>query len=122
MTGDQYALTSSSLIRQVVSLGGDIRKLRGVLPEVVIEKLRTLQRSGKTEPPLPGCAGGLTYINVHFAQVLSIARFVLTRGCAPPLDWANCSEAKHKAQETSLQFSFDCRSNEMQSINTVIIQ
>jgi phosphopantetheine adenylyltransferase len=27
MTGDQYALTSSSLIRQVVSLGGDINAL-----------------------------------------------------------------------------------------------
>lgn len=47
MTGDQYALTSSSLIRQVVSLGGDIRKLQGVLPEVVIEKLRRLHRSRK---------------------------------------------------------------------------
>ncbi|MDP9174739.1 MAG: pantetheine-phosphate adenylyltransferase [Planctomycetota bacterium] len=56
MTGDQYALTSSSLIRQVVSLGGDVRKLRGVLPEVVIEKLVALQKSGKTvlvEPDTP---------------------------------------------------------------------
>jgi pantetheine-phosphate adenylyltransferase len=53
MTGDQYALTSSSLIRQVVSLGGDVRKLRGVLPEVVIEKLQALQRSGKTGPATP---------------------------------------------------------------------
>src|SRR4051794_35226819 len=26
MTGDQYALTSSSLIRQIVSLGGDVNK------------------------------------------------------------------------------------------------
>jgi pantetheine-phosphate adenylyltransferase len=43
MTGDQYALTSSSLIRQVVSLGGDIRKLRGVLPETVLEKLASLK-------------------------------------------------------------------------------
>ncbi len=43
MTGDQYALTSSSLIRQVVSLGGDVRQLRGVLPEPVIEKLRAIQ-------------------------------------------------------------------------------
>jgi pantetheine-phosphate adenylyltransferase len=53
MTGDQYALTSSSLIRQVVSLGGDVRKLTGVLPEVVIEKLEGIQRSGKTEPAEP---------------------------------------------------------------------
>lgn len=43
MTGDQYALTSSSLIRQVVSLGGDIRKLKGLLPELVIERLRLLR-------------------------------------------------------------------------------
>jgi len=42
MTGDQYALTSSSLIRQVVSLGGDVRKLRGILPQIVLEKLATL--------------------------------------------------------------------------------
>ncbi|MGA2584518.1 MAG: pantetheine-phosphate adenylyltransferase [Tepidisphaeraceae bacterium] len=47
MTGDQYALTSSSLIRQVVSLGGDVRQLRGVLPELVIEKLRSMQKKGK---------------------------------------------------------------------------
>src|SRR5437868_6078805 len=37
MTGDQYALTSSSLIRQIVSLGGDVNELAGILPEVVIE-------------------------------------------------------------------------------------
>jgi pantetheine-phosphate adenylyltransferase len=43
MTGDQYALTSSSLIRQVVALGGDIGKLRGVLPELVIERLKELR-------------------------------------------------------------------------------
>jgi pantetheine-phosphate adenylyltransferase len=53
MTGDQYALTSSSLIRQVVSLGGDVRQLRGVLPEMVIERLQSLQRQGKTGTPLP---------------------------------------------------------------------
>jgi pantetheine-phosphate adenylyltransferase len=55
MTGDQYALTSSSLIRQVVSLGGDVRKLQGVLPEVVIEKLRGLNRNrkGRAIPDAP---------------------------------------------------------------------
>jgi pantetheine-phosphate adenylyltransferase len=47
MTGDQYALTSSSLIRQIVSLGGDVRQLRGVLPEIVIEKLEVAQKSRK---------------------------------------------------------------------------
>jgi pantetheine-phosphate adenylyltransferase len=39
MTGQQYALISSSLIRQVVEMGGDVRILSGVLPEVVIERL-----------------------------------------------------------------------------------
>jgi phosphopantetheine adenylyltransferase len=39
MTGAQYALISSSLIRQVVAMGGDVRVLSGVLPDVVIEKL-----------------------------------------------------------------------------------
>src|SRR3954454_13253104 len=40
MAGDQYALTSSSLIRQVIALGGDVRKLTALVPEVVVEKLR----------------------------------------------------------------------------------
>src|SRR3954454_22338619 len=44
MTGDQYALTSSSLIRQVVFLGGDVRQLRAILPDVVVEKLREKQK------------------------------------------------------------------------------
>jgi pantetheine-phosphate adenylyltransferase len=46
MTGDQYALTSSSLIRQVVGLGGDVRSLSGLLPAVVVQKLREKQRNG----------------------------------------------------------------------------
>lgn len=44
MTGDQYALTSSSLIRQVVSLGGDVRSLGGILPAVVVKRLEEKQR------------------------------------------------------------------------------
>jgi pantetheine-phosphate adenylyltransferase len=40
MAGDQFALTSSSLIRQVVALGGDIRQLKAILPDIVIERLR----------------------------------------------------------------------------------
>src|SRR6185503_11108886 len=32
MTGDQYALTSSSLIRQIVALGGDVKQLQSTLP------------------------------------------------------------------------------------------
>lgn len=46
MTGDQYALTSSSLIRQVVYLGGDARKLRGLVPPLVIQKLAQKRRNG----------------------------------------------------------------------------
>src|SRR6476620_12660825 len=44
MTGDQYALTSSSLIRQVVSLGGDVEQLAAVLPPLVVRKLRSKQK------------------------------------------------------------------------------
>jgi pantetheine-phosphate adenylyltransferase len=44
MTGDQYALISSSLIRQVVAMGGDIRDLSGVLPRIVIERLMTRRK------------------------------------------------------------------------------
>jgi pantetheine-phosphate adenylyltransferase len=46
MAGEQHALTSSSLIRQVVSLGGDVRQLSTLLPELVVEKLREKQRRG----------------------------------------------------------------------------
>lgn len=47
MTGDPYALTSSSLIRQVISLGGDVQKLSAVLPDLVVEKLKVLQTTGR---------------------------------------------------------------------------
>jgi pantetheine-phosphate adenylyltransferase len=51
MTGDQYALTSSSLIRQVVALGGDLQRLSAVLPPLVIDRLRQIQRRGRRFPP-----------------------------------------------------------------------
>ena len=60
MTGDQFALTSSSLIRQIVALGGDVRKLSEILPAVVIAKLREKQRNGglpvsdgESDPDMP---------------------------------------------------------------------
>jgi pantetheine-phosphate adenylyltransferase len=53
MTGDQYALTSSSLIRQVVALGGDVNQLSAVLPEVVVRKLREKQQFLRQQPPPP---------------------------------------------------------------------
>ncbi len=52
MTGDQHALTSSSLIRQVVSLGGNVDQLTGLLPAVVIERLRDKQAElAHIQPP-----------------------------------------------------------------------
>src|SRR3954463_712534 len=51
MTGEQYALTSSSLIRQVVALGGDVGQLSAVLPELVIERLREKQKLIASNPP-----------------------------------------------------------------------
>jgi pantetheine-phosphate adenylyltransferase len=53
MTGDRYALTSSSLIRQVVALGGDLQSLASVLPPLVIDRLRDKQRQGKRLRPPP---------------------------------------------------------------------
>ena len=56
MAGDQYALTSSSLIRQVVALGGDVGQLAGILPDVVVRRLREKQKSPgfrSTQPDAP---------------------------------------------------------------------
>ena len=56
MTGDQHALTSSSLIRQVVALGGNVEQLASLLPPVVIEKLKEKQRKhvlGPAQPDAP---------------------------------------------------------------------
>src|SRR5882724_2325671 len=54
MTGDQYALTSSSLIRQIVALGGDVKQLGTLLPELVVQRLGEVQkRYLKETPPTP---------------------------------------------------------------------
>jgi len=56
MAGEQYALTSSSLIRQVVALGGDVGQLSAILPELVIECLREKRRANgiaRAEPDAP---------------------------------------------------------------------
>lgn len=52
MAGDQFALTSSSLIRQVVALGGDVRQLKGLLPDIVVEWLQT-HKMPKAAPDAP---------------------------------------------------------------------
>jgi pantetheine-phosphate adenylyltransferase len=44
MAGEQYALTSSSLIRQVVALGGGVEQLASILPDLVIDRLRDKQK------------------------------------------------------------------------------
>lgn len=49
MTGERYALISSSLIRQVVAMGGDVTVLAGVLPKLVIDHLQS--RRSETRPP-----------------------------------------------------------------------
>jgi pantetheine-phosphate adenylyltransferase len=51
MTGEQYALTSSSLIRQVVRLGGDVGSLNRLVPEAVVNALRAKQEAGKLGEP-----------------------------------------------------------------------
>lgn len=43
ITGEQYAFTSSSLIRQIAALGGDINRLGSIIPPMVIERLKALQ-------------------------------------------------------------------------------
>src|SRR5688500_16873928 len=54
MTGDQFALTSSSLIRQIVAFGGDVNQLKGLLPDPVIKRLREIQKQyRKTNPLVP---------------------------------------------------------------------
>lgn len=53
MAGEQYALTSSSLIRQVVAFGGDLRQLAAMLPAVVIDRLVEKQKQLSITPPDP---------------------------------------------------------------------
>ncbi len=43
VTGEAYAFTSSSLIRQVAALGGDVDRLEGIVPPLVIRRLKKLQ-------------------------------------------------------------------------------
>jgi len=44
ITDERYGFTSSSLIRQIVDLGGDVDKLHGIVPECVLEHLRTIHK------------------------------------------------------------------------------
>jgi len=53
MTGEKYALINSSLIRQVVAVGGDVRVLSGVLPPVVIQELRRAKLVKRNRQNIP---------------------------------------------------------------------
>ena len=54
MTGDQHALTSSSLLRQIVAFGGDLRQLNGLLPDLVVKRLiEKKQTMGNFGPAIP---------------------------------------------------------------------
>jgi pantetheine-phosphate adenylyltransferase len=44
LAGERYALISSSLIRQVVALGGDVKQLATILPPIVVERLHEKQK------------------------------------------------------------------------------
>ncbi|MDG2423296.1 MAG: pantetheine-phosphate adenylyltransferase [Phycisphaerales bacterium] len=43
LPSQEYGFTSSSLIRQIVALGGDLEGLQGVVPKTVISRLREIQ-------------------------------------------------------------------------------
>jgi pantetheine-phosphate adenylyltransferase len=44
ITDERYGFTSSSLIRQIVELGGDVEKLANIVPASVLEQLRKSQQ------------------------------------------------------------------------------
>ena len=46
--GETFAYTSSGLIRQIASLGGDLNRLRGMLPSLVIDAISERRRSSHT--------------------------------------------------------------------------
>lgn len=43
VTGEMYAFTSSSLIRQIAALGGSVDRLQSIVPQTVIERLKQKQ-------------------------------------------------------------------------------
>jgi pantetheine-phosphate adenylyltransferase len=43
VTGEAYAFTSSSLIRQIAALGGDVERLDSIIPPLVIKRIKKLQ-------------------------------------------------------------------------------
>lgn len=49
VTGENYAFTSSSLIRQIAALGGSLDRLSSIVPPLVIERLRK-KRDDPSDP------------------------------------------------------------------------
>jgi pantetheine-phosphate adenylyltransferase len=49
VTGEEYAFTSSSLIRQIAALGGSLDRLHSIVPKLVIERMK-LKRADPTNP------------------------------------------------------------------------
>lgn len=45
MTSQIYSYTSSNLIKQIAAMGGDLDKLSGIVPRIVIDALKDLKRS-----------------------------------------------------------------------------
>ena len=44
VTAEQYAFTSSSLIKQIAAMGGELERLSPILPPIVLEKLMVMQK------------------------------------------------------------------------------
>jgi len=45
VTGEQFGFTSSSLIRQVAALGGDLDRLTTIVPQLVLDRIKTKMAS-----------------------------------------------------------------------------
>ena len=43
VTGESYAFTSSSLIRQIAGLGGSLERLNTIVPQIVIDRLQKMR-------------------------------------------------------------------------------
>jgi pantetheine-phosphate adenylyltransferase len=49
VTGEAYAVTSSSLIQQIAALGGPLDRLGSIVPQLVIERMK-LKRDDPAHP------------------------------------------------------------------------
>jgi len=49
VTGETYAFTSSSLIRQIAAMGGSLERLSSIVPDLVIKRMERL-RNDPTRP------------------------------------------------------------------------